>query len=410
MKIIRMRHYILAILLAFAASAFIMTKPAYAASAEVELSSDAVEVTVGDEFFVYVSISSTEQFGDFEANVIYDDNILEYQSGASQISGNDGFLRINDQGVAKGSAQRKYTMKFEAMEVGICKLNFSGNVMVYDYETGEAMSVSSDTLSINVKATVTASSNAKLKSLQITPGQLTPEFGADILEYSTQVSYDTSQLVIAALPEDEKSTVKISGNDSLKEGENKISITVLAESGANIEYTINVNREAAPAEETPTPEDSLQRSFEVVQLEDGNYAVYSGSYKLLEPNPEVVIPEGYIKTKLNISNISITAFSPEDNLSSEFLLLYAENEAGETGFYRYDRVEKTIQRYQPEKQVIPTDTVQLPQEGMTEAQYRSNIMKAAIVIAILTALSALLLILLIRMFMKLRGYRDDDLD
>ncbi len=409
MKIIRMRYFIVATLMVVIAGTLLPAKPAYAASAEVELSADATEVTVGDEFFAYVSIASAEQFGDFEANLIYDDDLLEYQSGASQVSGNDGFLRINDQGVAKGATQRKYTIKFEATEVGICTLSFSGSVMVYDYETGAAMSVSNNTLSVNVKAPVTASSNTKLKSLQITPGQLTPEFSSDILEYSTQVSYDTNQLVIAALPEDEKSTVKINGNESLKEGENKISITVLAESGADIEYTINVNRDITPAETTPIPEE-LPRSFEVVQQEDGNYAVYSGRLKLLEPGAEVEVPEGYIKTQLNISDISITAYSPKDNLSSEFLLLYAENEMGEAGFYRYDRIEKTIQRYQPEKQVIPSDTVQLPEESTTEAQYRSNIMKAAIVIALLTALSALLLILLIRMFMKLRGYKDDELD
>ncbi len=409
MKIIRMRHSILAILLAIVASTF-LTRPAYGASAEVKLSSDAMEVTLGDEFFVYVTVTSSTQFGDFEANITYDSDILEYQSGASQVKGSDGFLRINDQGVTKGATQRKYTMKFEATAVGICEFSFSGNVMVYDYESGAAMSVSSDTLTINVKAPVTASSNAKLKSLQITTGQLTPEFNPDTLEYSTQVPYDTTQLVIVALAEDDKSTVKISGNDSLKEGENKISITVLAESGANIEYIINVNRDAAPVEVTPEPEAEPKSSFEVLQLEDGTYAVYSGRYKLLEASPELEIPEGYIKTKLNISNISITAFSPKDNISSEFLLLYAENEAGETGFYRYDRVEKTLQRYKPEKVAVPMNTVQLPQESMTKAEYESGIMKAGIVIAILTALSALLLILIIRMYMKLRGYRDDELD
>lgn len=388
---------------------------ALAASAEAELTTEIAEVKVGEEFFVYLTISSNTEFGDVETALTYDDTILEYHSGSSSIKGGSGYLKISDREVMNGTKKRKYTMKFEAVGVGICEISFSGGnqIMVYDSRDGIAMSVSSNTLTINVTAPETASSNTRLKELQINPSTLSPAFSPDVYEYSTEVGYDTEQLVIVALPEDEKSTVTVTGNDKLSEGQNKITIQVLAESGANIEYSINAVREAAPAENEPEvtgiPEESEKNSFRVVREEDGKYAIYSGKYKILEPDSSIVIPEGYKKTTLLLSDVSIAAFYPENDLGSDFLLLYAQNESGEVGFYQYDKMEKTIQRYVPGKHAVVSNTVD-PVDSDAEQKYRTNLNRAAIVIALLCALCALLITLLIRVVVKGRGYKEDDLE
>jgi hypothetical protein len=388
---------------------------AQAASAEAELTTEAAEVKVGEEFFVYLTITSKTEFGDVEAALTYDDTILEYQSGSSYIKGGSGYLKVSDREVTDGSKKRKYTMKFEATEVGICDITFSeGNqIMVYDIKDGLAMSVSSNTLTINVTAPETASSNTRLKELRISPSLLTPEFSPDIYDYSTEVSYDTEKLVIVALPEDDKSTVSVTGNDKLSEGKNKITIQVLAESGANIEYSINAVKEAAPTVTDPevsgTPEESTKDSFRVVKEEDGKYVIYSGKYKLLEPDSSIVIPEGYKKTNLLLSDVSVTAYYPENDLSSDFLLLYAQNESGEVGFYQYDKIEKTIQRYVQRKETVVSNTVSTA-DPEAEQKYRTNLNRAAIVIALLCAACALLITLLIRAVIKGRGYKEDDLE
>lgn len=412
---LRMKRYVIALLLLFFVGGMLTAKPAMAASAEVVLSADAEEVAVGDVFFAYLTINSDAMFGDFEASVTYDDEILKYQGGAPKIKGSSGFLTISDMGTTEGGTTRKYTMKFEAAQVGTCKISFSDRAMVYDFETGMEMSVSSNILTINVVAAKTASANAKLKSLKISPSLLTPEFSADTTEYSTEVGYETEQLVIDALPEDEKASVSITGNALLQEGQNKITITVLAESGTVIEYIINANRAKAPevtatAEDTILP-DTTHGSFEIVRINGERYAVYSGQYKLLEPGTDIVAPEGYLKTKLIISDISITAFYPKGDMESDFLLLYAENELEEVGFYRYDRIERTMQRYIPGEETISSDELNAQNEDLiTSEQYRTNLTKAAVVIALLGALCALLITLMIRMFIKSKGYKDDDLD
>jgi hypothetical protein len=93
------------------------------------------------------------------------------------------------------------------LEVGTCEIALSGSAMVYDSESGDAMSVSSNVLTINVKAAQTASSNAYLKSLKINPSVLSPEFNKNVFEYNTSVGYDTQNLIIDALPEDKKASV-----------------------------------------------------------------------------------------------------------------------------------------------------------------------------------------------------------
>ncbi len=411
---LQIRRYIAALLFLFLAGGMLVSKTAYAASAEVELSSDSTQVTIGEEFFVYVNVSSNVSFGDFEGSITYDDDVLEYQGGARKIKGSSGYLTISDMNNTDGDTKRKYTMKFEASQVGICKIAFSDRAVVYELEGGE-MSVSSNELTINVVAPETASNNAKLKDLKISPSILVPEFNSEIYEYSTTVDYDTEQLVLVALPEDEKASVSISGNEALQEGENKILISVLAESGDIIEYSINVMKTAAPEISDAPEEDKIPKTihgnFEVVRMDGDKFAVYSGQYKLLEPGNDVTIPAGFLKTKLIISDVSVTAFYPAGNMESDYLLIYAENELGEAGFYQYDRVERSLQRYVPGPDiVIGEESSTNMEELISSEEYRTNLTKAAVVIAVLSALCALLIFICIRLFIKSKGYNTDELD
>jgi len=412
----KMGKYIGILLLALLSSFIVSVKPVQAASAEIEISADSNQVTVGEDFFVYIRINSDTMFGDFEANLTYDDEVLEYTEGASVITGSSGFLKISDFGLAEGSTNRKYTLRFHALKQGNTEIAFSGRAMVYDFETSDEMSVSSNVLTINVNPKQTASDNAYLKSLKISPAGLVPEFDKNVFEYSMEISSDVEKLVINALTEDEKATIKISGNESLKEGENKIIITVLAESGAVIEYTINVKKEFAaneePSEEPTITPGKSQSLFEVIRMDGEIYAIYSGKYKLIEPGSDVAIPKGYRQDTVILSDVAIKAYFLENDkngIANDFFLIYAENEYGEKGFYQYDRIEKTLQRYVS----VNTDwdnTNSEEQERLQAKEYRNNLTKAAVVIAILASLCALLLFAVIRLYMKQRGFREHDMD
>lgn len=410
----RIGHYIATFLILLVTGGMLVSRTAQAASAEVELSTDSTQVTVGEEFFVYINVSSKVSFGDFEGSITYDDDILEYQGGTKKIKGSSGYLTLSDMNRTDGANKRRYTMKFEAAQAGVCELAFSDRAMVYELE-GNEMSVSSNVLTINVVAPVTASDNAKLKELKISPSTLVPEFAPNTYEYNTTVDHEVQKLVIAALPEDERASVSISGNEELLEGENKILITVLAESGNVIEYSIKATRTAAPEiSEAPVEENTPKTAhgiFKVIRTNDDKFAVYSGQYKLLEPGSDVLPPNGYLKTKLILSDISVTAFYPQEDIASDYLLIYAENELGEAGFYQYDRLERTLQRYVPRTEVnVSTENATDIEERIRSEEYRTNLTKAAVVIAVLSALCALLIFLCIRFFIKSRGYKEDELD
>ncbi len=402
----KMTKYFLIIIISLVAGGYLNTQISRAASAEVDISASSTEVTVGGTVYVNLTITSDSPFGDFEANLTYDGDILEYKGKQSFITGSNGFLKISDLNVADGDTVRKYALEFKATEIGISDVSLMEPFMVYDYETGIGMPVSANVLSVHVSPAETASDNAYLSSLKISPSELTPAFDKNTFEYTTTVGYETEKLVINADREDPKAVVKISGNDSLKEGENNIIVTVIAESGTVIEYNIEVFREYAPAEgeatEDPTITPSKKHgSFEVVRMGADLFAVYEGRYKLVEPGPEVKIPSGYIKTKIIISDISIDVYAPEDNLGYEFLLLYAENELGEAGFYSYDRVERTMQRCVPEDLAIRApEADNLEEINNLKADYRANIMKAVVIITLLSVLCAVLIVLCIRFYMK----------
>ena len=398
----RIAKYLGVFIILFAAGGLITAKPCMAASADVELRADATEVIVGDNVFVYLTVDSDVMFGNFEANITYDDSVLEYIGGASVIKGDSGFLKISDMNVLDGDKSRKYTMKFEALKLGISDIAFSGAVKAYAFDTGNEMSVSSNEITLKVKAAATASTNANLKSLKISPTKLSPDFDPSVHEYNIKVGYETEQLVITAFPEDKKSTVSIMGNDVLAEGENKVIVSVLAESGAIIEYTINVFREYAPENSnvTPGPE---QGTIEISTIDGESYIIYSGRYQLLTPDSSVIIPEGYQSAGLIIAGTKITAYVPTDDKTNDFILIYAVNASGEEGFYQYDKVEKTLQRYHPDRPIISDNDSTGETDATTMAnEYNQNLRKAAVVIAILCAVSALAVFMAIYSLFKLR--------
>ncbi len=380
-----------------------------AASANIEFSADDKQIIVGETIYLYINISSDSMFGDIEANLTYDEEILEYTSSVSFITGSSGFLKIADINLSEETDNRKYVLEFRALKVGDTEIEFSGPIMVYDYGSGLPMSVFSDSLVLQVKAAQTASDNASLASLKISPEQLTPEFDKNIKEYSINVGYDVDRLVVVAIPEDDKSTIRVNGNDLLEEGDNKVIVTVISEAGNIIEYTINTMKESAPEEgvdTSPITPDKKHGSFEIVRIADETFAIYNGKYKIIEPPAHVKIPSGYNKTKIILSGTSIPVFALEQ-LDNEFFLMYAENELGEAGFYSYDKVEKTMQRYTRELTPIYEPVNDIDEKTMDTKKYRTNLSVTAIIIALLSALCAVFVIISIRLYMKLRGYDND---
>lgn len=85
-------------------------------------------------------------------------------------------------------------------------------------------------------------SDKALKTLEVTPEGLDPEFDPETTSYTLDVGADVEKLEIKAAPNDEKATVEITGNESLVAGDNAVKITVTAQDGTTRIYTINVKK------------------------------------------------------------------------------------------------------------------------------------------------------------------------
>jgi len=107
------------------------------------------------------------------------------------------------------------------------------------------------TYTINVDRTAKFRS-ANLSSLTLSSGTLNPAFNKEIYTYTASVDNTVSSITVAATAEDPASTIKIndvkipsgatSGNISLDEGGNLITVTVTDTKGKTNTYTINVTR------------------------------------------------------------------------------------------------------------------------------------------------------------------------
>jgi len=242
----------------------------------------------------------------------------------------------------------------------------------------------------------TYSKNNYLKSLSIEGVTLTPEFNKETLEYSVELEPETTSIKINATKEDGTASITGDGEVQVSEGDNKIEISVTAQNGNVRKYIINAKvkelspieveidgkkytvirkREFLPVpklfeetvvtmneEEVPAFKNEAT-GYTLIGLKDaeGNIALYI--YELdkdiqkftlyqeyvfemlvFNPLPTDVIPEGYIKAKIKIGEFETDAYKVSK--TSKYSLIYGMNiESGKKGWYLYDSVENTLQRY-----------------------------------------------------------------
>ena len=85
--------------------------------------------------------------------------------------------------------------------------------------------------------------NANLETLAIENIELEPIFETNILNYKASVANDVKSINVFAVPEKIEGKVEISGNTEIKEGDNNVTIKVIAPNGYTYKnYIINVHR------------------------------------------------------------------------------------------------------------------------------------------------------------------------
>lgn len=394
-------------------------KTVEAASATITITTDAEEIHAGDTVEVKLTISADATIGDFEAFLRYDDTIFEFYSSVDCITGDAGSLRVYDIGASPSAQERSYRIWFKALTPGECEVALYGRPVVYCYTDGTEMSVTGVNKIFSVLPSFSASDNNYLSALYLVDNQpktveLTPAFSQEVQSYHGEVPYEATMVIVSAIAEDSLADVKVEGGKNLAVGTNEVLITVTAENGVKRVYTISINRAEYVPEPTPMPEmpnnptDTPENpgiTYEpgIVFETKGNQVLVTEyhTYTVCEKPAGFEVPDGYVQTTLMINDIQATAYAKQGENPEEFLLLVLKNDAGEVNWYRYDRVEQTLQRIKEEDFVI-TRVVESNDESLKAAieEYQAHqsilTFAVALLIGICLALLAVVLWLCIR--------------
>lgn len=390
----------------------------YGASASVTISTEKSEVIAGETFSVIVTAESSAVISDFEAYISYDPLILEFTSGGKLVSGGNGLIFISD--IANGNnTVKKYVLEFKAIKSGSSEVAIAEKPMVYGDGNREEMSVSKNSLTIGVSGKPSKKNINDLKELSLVDEKISPSFSKDVTEYAATVKNSVTHIAVKAVAEDVDAKIQVTGNDSLEEGNNEIRILVTAEDGSKKEYKITAYRKTKQ-EEAYEKEEKQQKKDEDTKQEEGQidgFLVYkkdgevlfenSYQYTILDVPEDAEIPVGYKKTSITLCSVNLPAYELKVNSSEkDFFILYARNEEGEEGFYRYDRKEKTLQRYVGSL-TASTDLheTETENQGMEETDYRQKVNQMMIITFVMIGISVVFLLIIIKLFLTMRMKR-----
>lgn len=374
-----------------------------ATSATLTFSTENRSVTVGDTFSVVIILDSSENIGGFEGYVSYDSDVAEFITGGNFVNGGDGLLRINDVDSADVATTKKYSIEFKAKKTGECVFDTSDAPAVYN-ENGDELSVSSNKLKVSVASSKKLSSNNQLSKLLVSPGELNQPYDNDITAYKVEIPYENDMLFISAVPKKEEAVVTVEGNENLKVGKNYVHVIVTAPSGAKKDIQIEVTRLEEGASLNKDQEEEKEKEGVFLSTDKDNNVVLTEhhSYKLAKLEDENQVPDGYEKSSITIDGEKLDVYTQSNSLEKEFVLLYLANEKGETRFYQYDRIEKTLQRFEQNSMSnSPEEDLVLGNEDKAQSME-----PAAIITGIMAVIIIILTIALAVVIMKNKNEKD----
>ena len=272
-------------------------------------------VTLNDTITVTVRGNSSDAMRD--TMLSYDSSKLQYISGSGERNISDSF-----------STSITYSYKFRAIATGSAYVKTNSTVSDYYGEKGYFSSsctinvvLSSGSSSSSSNKNQVKNSDNNLKSLSVEGATLTPEFNKDTLEYSVDLSSDTTKINIIAEKSDSKASIKGNGEIEVAEGPNKLEIVVTAENGSTKTYVIN----AIVAEKNPI-----------------NVRVGGKKFTVIRKKDTLEAPEGYVETTVVINDEEVLAYSNE---VTGYLLVGLTDSDGNSAWYIYDKDKSTYTKY-----------------------------------------------------------------
>lgn len=183
-------------------------------------------------------------------------------------------------------------------------------------------------------------SDTTLKNIVISSGKLNPSYVASTRSYNVDVTKDIDKITINAVKNND--TQKVTGvvkDYALKFGENKFTITVVAENGNSKDYVITVNRQDTRStnnnlKSLEIEEGKLNKEFKSDVLEYQMKVLYDVTklnikYETEEEHAKVVILGDVNKLKEGENNITLKVTSEKGDVK-EYKIIVTRLKEGET--------------------------------------------------------------------------------
>ena len=385
----------------------VSVKDTYAANAKINMSTNKKSVNVNDVIEICINIESDIDIKSVKGAISYDSTMLEFVTSSQTISKANGYLKLEDTEEVE-SESRTYIIEFKALKKGITQVDFLETPTIVGTDNDK---VTCSYTFVYVEISGEEDKDATLESLRISPGTLNRKFSPEIFEYSMTVDNSVTEVVLAPKAKSDIALVTVTGDTELKVGTTKVKIVVEAEAGNKEEYIIKVKRRSEEEQKEKEKKDDIARrkKRKVIYKEDKYVYIENDSkYEVLEivDIDAMKLPIGYEKIKLDLYGVEISACVLEENKEDDIILIYAKNtENGYEGYYSYDKVEKTIQRYFGETLAIAGDK---SNEAFEKQEYEDNIKKLGLMVAGTIVLLIISLIIIIKLYSDLRTIKNDN--
>ena len=313
---------------------FGLTNVKAAQTAHVSISS--ASANVGDEVTITITASSDVKIELCDLRINYDSSILQYVKGFDAGGGGTGRL------ISPNATS--FDVVFKTINPGTATISVDKSTSYTSSADEDYMSLTTSSGSVNVKAPASYSSDNTLKSLQISPGTLSPAFSPDRTTYNATVDADVKELVVSAAANDSAAKISISGR-RMDPGSNTTTITVTAEDGSVNKYIIYTTRLEDGQEATTEAESKTEAVTEDASQavnNDGTVTIDGRKYSVVKDYSGITIPDGYQEIDYDYNGQKINAVK---GIKTGLILMYLESEDGKGGFYIYDETAKTFSPY-----------------------------------------------------------------
>lgn len=353
---------------------------ANAANANVSISS--AEGSVGDIVNVDVTVTP-EKASIANVSVRFDTNYLEYVSGGSMGNVSDTIIDVLD--IADG-ASGKMTLSFKLKKAGTTTIQILDTTSIRTIEDIESLNINKTNGTVNIKAATSASSDSHLAGFVVQAVSqsgdsqtvsYSPSFSPEVFEYKADLPANTVKLVISTTLSDKNSTTKVSGT-RIDPGDNKTTITVVAEDGSQSKYTLYTTR---PNEnETTTNPESPQESSSELQTTDFDRSpklISDINKYIIQDFSLVSIPEGFEESTATYNGETIAAVK---GIAKGLTLLCLADDAqgSNAAFYIYNEISGAIDKMinitssQKIYTIIPTGDEYVGPNGYTKTELDIN--------------------------------------